>query len=440
VLLKFGEKHLYEATSLIQELVSDPQIDIGLSSEEIEEIIFLAKAGKPGYEEKAQELVRLIMKRYGLSVAGMDVAEAAREIYKYLWGLDVAEELYRLSHVDELRVNGPDKVYYQDRGRNMRAVFRYKDDEHIHKIVTRMLEHDRASLDESNPGCESRRLDGARLTALCYPVTRGPCFVLRKHGTFDISEENYLKSGTMSEYILFLLSVLVEGRANILICGDANVGKTTLLRFLFKYLHPLLRVVTIETDRELLIEEWYPDRDVISIEAHPELGWDMKKCFVITLRLSPDVIIVGEARGLGEAGQMINAVRSGHHGSMGTIHVFSAYEAVPALAEMALEEGRRLPVGLLENQVASAFDVIVQMYGNSVTGVKKVEHIVEVWKGKNGPEFRDLCRWVPSDEAYEKGSWKYPFGVSERLAAKLFKFGVSKAKLAALERMRENAA
>jgi len=432
--LLIGKKSLHEATATIQELVADPNTNITGH----EEIFRYAKAGKPGYDVKAQKIVKELMNCYGIKVTGMESDEVAEKIYEYLWGLDVAEKIYRMPHVDEVRVNNPNNVYYQDRGVTVKANVKFRDNEHIRKIIARMIEHDRACLDESNPGCESRRLDGARLTALTYPLAKGPCFVIRKHGTFDISEESYITSGTMSRYILYLLSLLVKGRANILICGDANVGKTTLLRFLTRYLHPKLRIVVIETDRELLIDEWYPDRDVLSIESHPELGWDMKRCFPLALRLSPNVIIVGEARGLGEAGQMINAIRSGHHGSMGTLHVFSVYEAVRVLAQMALEEGRRLPISLLEDQVAAAFNIIVQMYGNSVTGVKRVEQVVEVWRGKDGSEFNNLCVWEPSDENYEIGCWKYPNGISQRLAVKLFKYGVSKAELEELERMRSD--
>ncbi|AEG14455.1 type II secretion system protein E [Desulfofundulus kuznetsovii DSM 6115] len=433
--IRLGEKHLHEATAIIQELLADPRVN----TEELEKIFWLAKAGYPGYDVKAREAVESLMKKYGLTVSGMPDGEAAQKIYEYLWGLDVVESLYRMPHVNEIRVNGPRKIYYQYQGKNMRAEeICFKDSEHIRKIIARMLEHDRAYLDESNPGCESRRLDGTRLTALTYPVTKEPCFILRKHGTFDMSQDNYIESGTMSEYILNLLVVLVKGRANILISGSANTGKTTLLRFLVKYLHPRLRIVTLETDRELFLDEWYPDRDIISLEAHPELGWDMRRCFVIVLRLSPNVIIVGEARGIGEAGQMINAVRSGHTG-MGTLHTLSVYEAVSTLALMALEEGRKLPVPLLEDQIASGFDVIIQMYGNDVTGTIRIEHVVEVSKGKNGPEFRDLCIWEPSNESYEQGKWRYPCGISEMLAQKLFKFGVTRSELEQLEGMRANA-
>lgn len=432
-----GEKSLFEATAYIQEMVLDPKADTGIPGEKLEELLYQAKAGFPGAEEKVMSVVERLMERYGLSVSGMTRRDAAWEIYKYLWGLDVVEDLYRNSQIDEIRINAPEKVYYQERGCNSQADVRFKDNEHIKKIIARMLEHDRAHLDESNPGCVSKRLDGSRVVALCSPVTLGPCFVVRKHGTFEITGENYIRSGTMSEYILSLLSLLVKGRANILICGDAGVGKTTLLRFLFRFLHPRLRVVSIELNRELFLEKWYPDRDIVSLEAHPELGWDLRQCLMSALWLSPDVIIVGEARGLGEAGQMISALRSGHHGSMGTIHVYSVYEAVSVLAQMAYDEGRRLPVNMLEDQVASVFNVIIQMYGNSVTGVKKVERIVEVWKGKEGPEFSDLCVWEPSDESYEEGRWRYPNGISERLSSKLFKYGVSRSEISRLEEMRE---
>lgn len=425
--------NLYQATSIIQSLIADPKSDLGMEQEELERLLWEVKAGKKGSCEKILRVVVNLMERYGINVEGMTHEEAAWEIYKYLWGLDILEELYNMPGVDELRVNDPDHIYFQDRGKNRRAKIRLKDSEHISKLISRMLEHDRVSLDESSPGVESRRLDGARLTALCEPVAEGPCFVLRKHGTFEITDENYIQSGTMDKYTQELLKVLVKGRANILISGGTGSGKTTLLRWLVKHLDPRLRIVTLETDRELLLHEWYPDRDILSLEAHPELNWDMRRCFTIILRLTPDVIIVGEARGLGEAGQMIEACRRGHHGSMGTIHVGSAYEAISTLAEKALEEGRRLPIEILERQAASAFNIVIQMYGNNITGVKKIESVTEVGLGKNGPEFRDLCVWKPSRENYEEGTWEHPNFLSDQLAYKLFKYGVGMDELKNLE-------
>ncbi|MGI9951292.1 ATPase, T2SS/T4P/T4SS family [Moorellaceae bacterium AZ2] len=427
--VQVGSKSLYEATFLVQSLVADPKADLGMPQEEVEALLADLKAGRACCAEKAVRFIAAVMHRYSISVHGMRTEEAAWEIYKYLWGMDVIEELYHAPEVDEIRVNDAEHVYFQERGRNRQARIKFKDDEHVFKIVRRMLEHDRISLDEGNPGVESRRLDGSRITALCPPLTDRPCFVVRKHGTFDISDENYLQSGTMDRYTMELFKCLVKGRANILISGGTGSGKTTLLRWLVKHLDPRLRIVTLETDRELVLQDWYPERDIVALEAHPEIGWDMRRCFTIILRLTPDVIIVGEARGLGEAGQMIEACRRGHDGSMGTIHVGSPYEAVTTLAQMALEEGRRLPVELLERQVASAFNVVVHMYGNNVSGVKKVEHVVEVSPGDSGPVFRDLCVWQPSEANYEEGTWVHPQFISEALQRKLFKYGVSMQEL-----------
>lgn len=130
---------------------------------------------------------------------------------------------------------------------------------------------------------------------------------------------------------------------------------------------------------------------------------------------------------------MIEACRRGHHGSMGTIHVGSAYEAISTLAEKALEEGRRLPIEILERQAASAFNIVIQMYGNNITGVKKIESVTEVKLGKEGPEFRDLCVWKPSRENYEEGTWEHPNFLSDQLSYKLFKYGVTRKEIEALE-------
>ena len=427
-----GEMGLHEATRLIQDIISDPKCDI-MEPDQLQSVLRLAEKGMPGYNKKVVDIIATTMAKYGITVVDMDTRDSAEEIYKYLWGMDIIEDLYHLPHVDEIRVNGPRHVYYQEKGKSKQyhdATF--KDNEHIRKIVNRLLGEQKA-VDVSNPGCVCKTLDGTRLTVLDSPLTTNPSIAMRKHGTFNISDENYVESGTMNEKIQEMLSILIKGRSNILVCGDSNVGKTTLIRWGVKYLQPKLRIITVEINAELSLGEWYPDRDIVAIESHPELGWDMKKCFRTVLILSPDVIIVGEARGEGEASQMINACRSGHHGTMGTIHVYSAQEAVSTLATMAMEEGRKLPIGLLENQVASAFNIIIQMYGNSITGVKKIEKIVEVWKGKNGPEFQELCVWVPSDDDFEKGHWEFPNDISDNLSSKLFRFGVAKKEIAKIK-------
>lgn len=437
--VQLGEHSIKQATSYIQQLITDENANIDLTTDEIKEILSDAKAGKKGASQKVQEVVEKLMDTYSLSVQDMDKQEAVEEIYRYLWGLDVLEPLYNSPDVDEVRVLRPNQVCYIDKGRNIKTDIKMKDDFHIFKIVARLIEHDRASLDESNPGVESRRFDGTRITALGPPIVPNPMLFLRKHGTFDASTENYVESRTMDHYIVNLLSLLAKGRANILICGGGNTGKTTLLRWLFGFQYPDLITVTIETKWELFLDKWYPDRQVIPFEAHPEVGWDLKRCFVAALRVSPNVIIVGEARGQGEAKELIDAGRSGHDGTMGTIHVKSANKAITTLAQMAMEEGRRLPMEILENQVAESFDIIIQMYGNSITGVKRVIHIAELMETPQGPELRDLCLWQPSDESYEIGKWVYPNGISEELVKKLFMHGVPLSELGGLERSRKNA-
>lgn len=438
--LNLGECCIKEATSYIQRLITDENINIGFSSDEIKKILSDAKAGKPGAGQEAQSLVVKLMDTYGISVKDMDKISAAEEIYRYLWGLDVLEDLYNAPHVDEVRVLRPDQVCYIDKGKNVQTNIKLKDDFHTQKLIGRLIEHDRVSLDESNPGVESRRMDGTRITALGPPVVPNPMFFLRKHGTFDVSGDNYIKSETMDHYTFNLLSTLAKGRANILICGAGNSGKTTMLRWLFGFHHPALVTVSIETKWELFLDKWYPERQVIAFEAHPEVGWDLKRCFVAALRVSPNVIIVGEARGQGEAKELIDAGRSGHDGTMGTIHVGTVSKAVTTLAQLAMEEGRALPIEIIQQQVAEAFDIIIQMHGNSITGAKKVIHIAELLESSHGPELRDLCVWIPSKECYEVGHWVHPNELSDQLKKKLFMHGVALSELEALERSRVNAA
>jgi pilus assembly protein CpaF len=419
---KIGPKSLFEATSIIQELFSDPRANLA----DVENLLKDAQAGRPGANFELQNLIIEVMEKYEITVQGYTAKQVAREIYDYAWGLGPVESIYRNPTVNEIRVNRYNQVFYQKQGRNYKADLEFKDNQHVTKIIERLIVHDRASLSKSSPSVESRRLDGSRLTAFYPPFSPFPGFVLRKSNTFKASAENYISTGMMDEYTVQLLSTLVRGRANILISGGTGTGKTTLLRWLAGYMHSKLRIVTLETDYELFLEEFYPERDIVPLEEHKDLGVDMKKAFSVILRLTPDVIIVGEARGLGEASQMIQACMRGHDGSMGTIHVGSIYDAVSTLAQMALEEGRRLPINLIESQVAKAFDVVVQLYGNNVTGVKKVTHIAEIHETNNVISFHDLVKWKPSADGFEKGHWEHLNPVSDTLAAKLFRYGVRK--------------
>lgn len=420
--MKIGKKHIFKATQFVQEIITDSEVFALDVVTERQKILEMAQAGDRKAITKVKEIITEILDCYGVEVEGYKREEAVEEIYSYAWGLDVLEEFYKNKEVDEIRVNSPDQVFIQRRGKNERTNIKFKDEEHIKKIASRLFVHDRGvALTSSTPVVESVRLDGVRVTATCPPATTSCTFVLRKKN-FVPSEQNLIRSGTLDNNLLDLLAFLVNGRANILISGGTGTGKTTLLRFLVNYMDESLRLVTLETDRELELRDVYPDRDIVEMEEHTEIGLTMKKQFRTILRYSPDVIIVGEIRGMGEAVEAVKACTRGHNGSMATIHFGSPEEAVEGCGRMMLEEGLNLPLDVAQMWVASAFNIVIQMFADTRRGIKKITRITEVINEKNFIKYNDLAVWQPAGGDYFKGRWIYPNFISDNLMKRMNRF------------------
>lgn len=420
-----GVRSFADICRFVQEIVTDPFAWGEDGAAAHRSLLERAQAGDPAAVQKAEELVAEILRRYGAGVEGMDTETAAHRIYAVSWGLDVLEDLYRDPEVDEIQVNRYNQVFVVRRGKNERCACSFENEEHVKRVIARLLLHDRGvALTSSTPAVESVRLDGTRITATCPDETPYCTLVLRKHDTFKMTPENLYRAGTLNKELLDVLARLVQGRANILISGGTGSGKTSLLRFLVRYLPEELRIVTLETDRELRLAQFYPERNIVEFAEHREIGRSMREQFRTTLRYSPDVIIVGEIRGKGEAVEAIKACTRGHSGSMATIHFSSPEEAVEGAAKMMLEEGLNLPLELAVTWVAQAFNVVVQMFSDSTRGIKKITRVVEVWPEKEGVGYRDLAVWEPSHSDYFTGRWVFPNLPSERLLRRMEQYGV----------------
>ncbi|AEG15977.1 type II secretion system protein E [Desulfofundulus kuznetsovii DSM 6115] len=334
-----------------------------------QDILNRAMAGEPDMHLEAQRLILRALEEGKKVVAGCTLGEAARLIYARVWGLDAVEDLYRDPEVNEIQVNGPDEVFVDRLGRQERVDVSFGSPEMVEAVIKRMILHDMgASLDRSNPVVESVRKDGSRLTATCYPMSDTWTFVLRKHHTVDMSVENLERLGTLDRRVWEVMRLLARGRTNILFSGNPRSGKTSLLRKLVGELAQRLRIVVIGKDLELKLRQEYPDRNIVEFEAHPEIGTGMQEIFEATLRESPDVVIIEEFRGKGEAVEAIHACTRGIRGAMATAHFNSPREAVEGIAMMFEEEGLHIPFETAMLRVAAAFDVVVQMMNDSDKG------------------------------------------------------------------------
>lgn len=422
-----------QAIRLVQEVIQDPDFLGEEQAAKNRQALEEAMAGVPGGRSAAVSLVKKTLEECGAEVEGADLAAAAYEIYRRVWGLGPLEELYRDPAVNEIRVNAPDRVYVLRNMKNERAEVRFESDEDVLNLVTRLVMHDRGvALNKSSPTIESMRKDGTRITATCPPVTEHVTLVLRKHIPRALTFEEMIAGEVMDSRTADLIRLLVRGRANMLVVGGVGSGKTTQVRTYFSEVDRNARVIVLETDRELFLAKNYPDMDIVEMEEHPEANRTLAQLFRIVLRYSPTTIIVGEFRGQGEAREAVRACERGHDGSMATAHFGSPAEAVSGTARLLIEEGLNLPQKLAEQMVAAAFNVVVKMFGDPTRGIIRLESVTEVISEGNRVVCRDLVRWVTEEEGSAKGEWRVVGAPSERLVSRLARYGVRRADLEAV--------
>ena len=366
---KFGVVDLKRATQIIQEIIQEPEAVGEERAAKNKQILEDAMAGEPLANLQAQRIIEALLDEYDIEVDGMQRSQVAYEIYKYAWGLGPIEEIYHDVDVNEIRVNSYNKVYVLRKVKSGKiSGIAFHDDEHIRNIIMRLILHDQGvALNRSYPTIESMRRDGTRITATCPPVTKNTTFVLRKPYPHLIAPDEMISLGTMNSEMWDVLKILSRGRANILIAGGVGSGKTTLLRTMVTEVDPLSRIIALETDTELMLENAFPDRDIVEFEEHKELGRYLKDLFATCLRYSPVMIIVGEFRGTGEANEAVRACIRGHN-SMATAHFSTPRGAIEGTAKLLIEEGLSVSLTQAISDVATAFDIVVQMFGDPSQG------------------------------------------------------------------------
>jgi pilus assembly protein CpaF len=388
-----------------------------LSSNNTEDWVTIFREGLAGSEadqQRAKEIIARILTKEKIVVTGFEnepVEATAEAIYVKQFGLADIDPYYNDKAVDEIRVAPGGKIYVTRRGIH-ESTGRQIEPSRIVSIIERLRPFDDTgnSLDEGNPQLEFVRKDGSRVTALCFPVTSTHCFAIRKHGNIELSPESLISLKTIDAKTWRILSILVKSRRNLLICGSTNSGKTTLMKLLIGELDPKLSIRVLDSDNELRASQLYPEREIWELEAHPEVGAPMDILFTRILRLTPDLIIVPEFRGGGEVWTTVEACTRGHEGSMASAH-FSSFaspeEAIRNIAMLAVKEGVNLPLQLVMEKVAQAFQILIQTFADSKTGIKKVVSISEIYLENDHIRFRPLVRWTPSDQEdyFGEGRW-----------------------------------
>jgi pilus assembly protein CpaF len=299
-------------------------------------------------------------------------------------GLGPLEPLIRDEAISEIMVNGPNTVYYELNGVIHMSDIKFRNDDHLRRVAERILAPIGRRVDEGTPMVDARLPDGSRVNITIPPATPEHTTVtIRKFRTDRYRIEDLVQVGTLDTNIAEFLGACVTYRLNILISGGTGTGKTTLLNALSAYLPRTERIVTIEDPVELSLQQ----RHVVRMEARPP---DMTGKHAITqrdllrnaLRMRPDRIIIGEIRG-SEAFEMMQAMNTGHEGSLSTVHANSPRDALSRVENMVLMSGIELPVSAIREQMASALHLIIQLQ-RQPDGVRRITRITEV-TGMEGP-------------------------------------------------------
>lgn len=305
-------------------------------------------------------------------------AHIVAEIRDEMLGLGPIEPLLKDDSITEIMINGPQHIFVERLGKLQLTDVRFHDDAHLMHIIERILTPIGRRIDESSPLVDARLEDGSRVNVIIPPLALlGPCVTIRKFSKKPFSVENLIAFGTLDEKMAIFLRACVKARINILVSGGTGSGKTTSLNVLSSFIPNDERIVTIEDAAELRLQQDH----VVTLESRPA-NLEGKGAITIrdlvrnALRMRPDRIIVGEVRG-GEALDMLQAMNTGHDGSLTTAHANSPRDALSRLETMVLMSGLDLPVRAIREQVSSAIDLVVQQ-SRIRDGSRKITYITEV--------------------------------------------------------------
>jgi len=372
-------------------------------------------------------LIQKTLKREDTPLSFSEREKLVDEILHELFGLGPLEPLLDDPSISDILVNGHGMVYVERHGLLEKTTVRFNDDDHLKRIIDRIVSRVGRRVDESSPMVDARLQDGSRVNAIIPPLSLvGPVLSIRRFGVDPLKAQDLLDNGTMTAQMMQVLQAVVEGRLNVLISGGTGAGKTTLLNVLSASIPSSERIITIEDAAELQLKQDH----VVRLETRPpniegKGSIKQRQLVVNALRMRPDRIIVGEVRSE-EAMDMLQAMNTGHEGSLTTIHANTPRDALSRLETMVSMAGLNLPDKAIRQQIASAMDVVVQISRLS-DGTRKLTHISEI-TGMEGPVVTMQDLFVFKRQGFDenrkvKGSFTST-GVQPKFSEKLFAAGI----------------
>lgn len=395
---------------------------------------FNERKDKAGYLMPAEELglrvgelVNAIVDRDAAHLTRFERQRIISEILDEVVGLGPIEQLLKDPDITEIMVNGPKQIFVERKGKMEQVGFTFRDNEHVLHIIEKIVAPIGRRIDESMPMVDARLPDGSRVNAIIPPLSLvGPVITIRKFSRDPFTIQDLIRFGTLTPKMATFLEACVKGRLNIVIAGGTGSGKTSTLNVLSAFIPCNERIVTIEDAAEIQLHQEH----VITLESRPP-NIEGKGAITIrdlvrnSLRMRPDRIVIGEVRS-GEALDMLQAMNTGHDGSLTTAHANSPRDTLSRLETMVLMAGMDLPVRAIREQMASAIDIIVQQ-SRLRDGSRKITNITEVL-GMEGDviTLQDIFRYEGEgldDRGMLKGRFKAS-GIRPKCMDKLLRSGI----------------
>ena len=341
----------------------------------------LTKLGQLEPEQLHAEVARLATALLVNEETPISVVERERLIHEVrheLFGLGPLEQLLADPTISDILVNSPNNIYIERRGKLERSAIAFKDNEHLMRVIERIVSTVGRRIDESSPMVDARLKDGSRVNAIIPPLALdGPVLSIRRFGTDPLRMEKLIEKDALTNDMAEMFAMCVKARLNALISGGTGAGKTTLLNALSAYIPEDERIVTIEDSAELQMQQPH----VVRLETRPpniEGKGEVTQRDLVknALRMRPDRIVIGEVRGA-EAIDMLQAMNTGHDGSLTTVHANTPRDAVGRLETMIQMTGMRLSDRAMRQQIASALDIVIQVARLS-DGTRRITSISEI--------------------------------------------------------------
>ncbi|WP_110514244.1 CpaF family protein [Herpetosiphon llansteffanensis] len=343
-----------------------------------EEVRDVNSTNETKIRQTVEDLLSTVLDSENIVLSRVERLQLVESLMSDIVGLGPLDSLLKDDSISEIMVNGPNKIYIEQRGKLTLSGTTFIDDEHAMRVLYRIVSPLGRRVDESSPMVDARLKDGSRVNAVIRPISLiGPVITIRKFSKKPLGPEDLVRFGAISREMMDFLSASVRARINVVVSGGTGSGKTTLLNVLSSFIPEDERLITVENAAELQLQQDHVislESRTANIEGKGEIS--INDLIINCLRMRPERIIVGECRG-GETLAMLQAMNTGHEGSMTTLHANTPRDAIARIETMCLMSGMDLPLKAIREQVASAIELIVQQ-ARLKDGSRRVMAISEV--------------------------------------------------------------